>query len=711
MQSLDATRDDVACYTQSRAAGVNPALLVDEAQKAARATGRGHKFADGLAVLALKEEAHKLLQAGDFRGAIGKYLEALSSIAGKSVVLPTPTVFEQVWLRMDPEFTGVRQVDHTRAEQSTNMDYEKYVDAIALASNIAHCYMKLGLRTEAIDWLQEVYAIMECNRAASMPDPQPTWKLVHLIYIEHWTIRFKMWLRQCTLFMELGNSAVAACCAEQAMLESRQLPAKAIAEFPRFIALRDEFDPWDYFKHRHPEPNFSSHEVKYPDLQVLGVWERQQYAQGSERPAGRMWPSTWIWRGSIYVAGGVTDKGNKSDVEFSDMWNLNLTTKMWRKLPDIPALSHLCGKTSGPMRVWHDKAYHFTGKRKVAVFDLIAEKWDVVSTSMSDGKPWPYHNSNDVSNFTTATMDGVLYVFGGLDGNEVLGNNIFMALDLNTLRWTHLSGTSAHRPKNFEPNLRTNAALWAVPSERKLFLLYGNAERPAAYLKRSPHGSSMDWAYSDFWSFAVDSHTWTRERLRGNFASPRAEMADVYSPALGRAVVYGGYHGSLITFDSNSSRNLLGAETMFHYSYFGDTLLFDPETRKWQLVLVKGFPSYRAASTLMCDPDDGKIYLFGGYTNSEFCPSKSLKTRTYSDLWQLKINMPDGHWNPKDLERDIRAERAGPGCVASRAASAESAGRNAVEPAVESTTSAPRTVKRMDGRNTRKHTDVRRGAR
>ena len=26
--------------------------------------------------------------------------------------------------------------------------------------------------------------------------------------------------------------------------------------------------------------------------------------------------------------------------------------------------------------------------------------------------------------------------------------------------------------------------------------------------------------------------------------------------------------------------------------------------------------------------------------------------RMYNDLWQLKIDMPGGNWDPKDLERD-----------------------------------------------------------
>jgi len=42
------------------------------------------------------------------------------------------------------------------------------------------------------------------------------------------------------------------------------------------------------------------------------------------------------------------------------------------------------------------------------------------------------------------------------------------------------------------------------------------------------------------------------------------------------------------------------------------------------------------------------------------CPSRQNETRVHSDLWQLKIDMPGGHWDPKDLERDIRLERIGP---------------------------------------------------
>ncbi|KZW04455.1 hypothetical protein EXIGLDRAFT_664026 [Exidia glandulosa HHB12029] len=311
------------------------------------------------------------------------------------------------------------------------------------------------------------------------------------------------------------------------------------------------------------------------------------------------------------------------------------------------------------MQVWKEKAYYFYGTLKIAVLDLLREQWSIVLTSLPRGIPWPYHTSSAFHGATTAILDGVLYVFGGRDGNVVLGHNIFLALDIEALRWRHISGTSDHKPQNYEPNLRAFASMWAVPETRKVYLLYGTGLRAQAYVSRLPGGSETDHTYKDFWSFHVDDNKWERERMRGNFPSPRAEFAHTWSPALGRAIVYGGYHSSLYTKD-DQALEALGPGVHFRYSYFGDTLLYDPKTRLWQMVLVKGFPSYRAASSLVCDPDDGKVYLFGGYSNAEFSPSRRNIVRPYNDLWQLKIDMPGGSWDPEDLERDIQQERLGP---------------------------------------------------
>lgn len=249
-----------------------------------------------------------------------------------------------------------------------------------------------------------------------------------------------------------------------------------------------------------------------------------------------------------------------------------------------------------------------------------------------------------------------------------------MALNLTTNSWEHLSGTIEGVPTVTEPNLRILPCMWAAPNERKIYIMYGSANRTLAAVHHASGGADIDYPYDDFWSYDVDSKKWERERLRGNFPSPRTEATSSQCDSVGGALVYGGYHGCMRTMETKWALQ----ERHYSFSYFGDTFLFDSKTRNWKHVLVKGFPSYRAMSTVVCDPETGKIYLFGGmsvfyypitalyahfspgYTNSDFVPSNALNLRVYYDVWQLKINTEGGHWNEDDLKRDLRSEKMGP---------------------------------------------------
>ncbi|KAF9065818.1 hypothetical protein BDP27DRAFT_1384447 [Rhodocollybia butyracea] len=275
------------------------------------------------------------------------------------------------------------------------------------------------------------------------------------------------------------------------------------------------------------------------------------------------------------------------------------------------------------MRVWNDKVYLFVGTRTLHVFDLVSEEWSLLATTLQSGVSWPYSAESPLEAFNTAILDGKLYVFGGDDGKNPLGHNIFVVLDLSTNRWEHISGTSTHRPQSFEPNLRSLSSMWAAPRQRKIYILYGSANRTKARHRSAPGGGEDDYTYDDFWSYHVDDKKWERE-----------------------PVVYGGYHGSLPTLETTPGHQ----KQSYTFSFFGDTFH----------VLVRGFPSYRAMSTFANDPDTGKIYLSGGYSNSDFVPAKNVATRVYHDVWTLKLDLPGGHWNPQDLTRDLRAEKMGP---------------------------------------------------
>ncbi|KZW03705.1 hypothetical protein EXIGLDRAFT_634947 [Exidia glandulosa HHB12029] len=611
-----------------------------------------------LRAMALKEDASALFARGDHPGAIAGYEKAMRTILGDdSISFPTQKFYFEPYL-------SVGERGPSSYETPPRFAPTHFLELLALASNILQSHIHLNQFVEAIDWLHEFRQILACVRLTTLPGPQPSWKDWCLPYSEYYLLRFKTWLRGIQVFNSLGNTAAAACFAQLCMVDYGTVDHDTLASFPRLHAVYKEMRPDQWFQHRHPEPNIFERHVAHPDLQVLGVWDRIQYAPG-DKPPGRLDASTWIWRGTLYVAAGTTNRENPGPVGLQDMWALNLQTRKWRRLPDVPVTS--LGRKrdepniSGQMRVRDSRVYCFLGKPTIAVFDLVTEEWSIIGTSMQPGVRWPYHSNGDrLEAFATAILDHNLYVFGGDDAKTFLGTNIFMALDLNTMRWSHISGTTGLVTPLYGIELRTNPAMWAVPSERRLFVMYGAAKRSNAYMGSMEGGASTDFAYTDIWSFHVDNGQWTREKLRGNHPSWRTEMACTWSPALERAIVYGGYNSSAVTLDDSRDYGASDLPSMFRYSYFGDTLLFDPTTRIWKHVLVKGFPSYRALSSLVCDPDDGKVYIFGGYTNCEYVPANRGIIRVYSDLWQLKIDMPGGNWNPKDLERDIRSERNGP---------------------------------------------------
>lgn len=182
-----------------------------------------------------------------------------------------------------------------------------------------------------------------------------------------------------------------------------------------------------------------------------------------------------------------------------------------------------------PMIVWNDHAWLFTGDRNVWKFSLVIEKWQHMPCRFN-GRNWPYHSSF-VQGHGVAVPDGVMYVFGDTDRKTLLGTNIFVSLNLRSLEWKHLSGVSDCVTQTFFPNLRRFTALWAVPQQKRLYLLQGAASRSVAKMSAMQHGSTngAGCTHDDLWLYDVveNSKSWSRDRLRGNYSCPRSEMDSV----------------------------------------------------------------------------------------------------------------------------------------------------------------------------------------
>jgi hypothetical protein len=77
---------------------------------------------------------------------------------------------------------------------------------------------------------------------------------------------------------------------------------------------------------------------------------------------------------------------------------------------------------------------------------------------------------------------------------------------------------------------------------------------------------------------------------------------------------------------------------------------------KWKQVLIRGFPTYRAQSQLLSDPATGKTYFFGGYVNTDWVPfGKARSSRTFGDLWQLRLYFPGCDFADVDVDSEYEA--------------------------------------------------------
>ncbi|KAJ7706486.1 hypothetical protein B0H16DRAFT_1668163 [Mycena metata] len=239
-----------------------------------------------------------------------------------------------------------------------------------------------------------------------------------------------------------------------------------------------------------------------------------------------------------------------------------------------------------------------------------------------------------------------------------------MELHIPTRRWRRLSGSVVPRPSKTGPGPRAECHSWVGKGRDRIFFMYGQADRQGAMTFEQEHASLYSHAYGDLWNWDIKGEKWFRERLRGNMPSPRAESSCVYNEILDKVIVFGGYSPTWL-------EDLQDAVT---YTYYADTFIGDmnstpssqPSKRPpvtWKHVLTRGFPTYRANPTLVTDARTGKIFLFGGYKNTVYVPSKNAagsSSRSFTDLWQLRLDLPGGFFEGVDVDEEARTAKAGP---------------------------------------------------
>ncbi|KAJ7036339.1 hypothetical protein C8F04DRAFT_1220966 [Mycena alexandri] len=541
-------------------------------------------------------------RTGDFGAAKAKYLQIVTKVVGSACTIPM----------VSNEVSG-----GIICELYLEMDLFTRVNLMGCCVGIAKCLRREKKLALALAWCDEVNALYRSGIPKALPQPvYDEFIAYHPVQRLNFAADWLDWLPQLPEFAlykatalclapeilaELGNSGTATTRRWNAHKTSKNLPMTH--QTAALFAM---------LQGRHPDPQAPlGNGGCVAGLHIKGSWARLSIGKLGGVIDGHEAFACFIWNSHLYVAGGRTTVDGPFH---QDMWALDLNAlDAWRELPPYPV--HLSGSRrfiDWTMLVHNDAALLFTGHSTIDVFDLVTERWTSFQTTYTPTPAdreagivdmWPYPRKQ--------SRDGTVII---------TGNKLYSAQN----------------------------------DGARIYLLFGHFGREAANHHNELHGAGEAFGHEDFWSWGVKEESWRRERM-----GERATQACV--------VVFGGYHPTLPTHVVTA-----GNEVQFNYSYFADTFIYDMTptadaadpprlSRKWQQVRTAGFPTYRCQAQLAVDSATGKTYMFGGWTNNQYIPTRTkLMSRSFGYLCELRVNLPRGHFEEADVEEEARVAKAGP---------------------------------------------------
>ena len=145
------------------------------------------------------------------------------------------------------------------------------------------------------------------------------------------------------------------------------------------------------------------------------------------------------------------------------------------------------------------------------------------------------------------------------------------------------------------------------PSARRGHAMAYDSKLEKIILFGGEHGRNL---FYDTWVYDLGTYTWTEIYTPEMFPDPRVDHAMVYSPAAEKVLLFGGV---------NEWGEVLN-----------DMWVFDPNTNTWDYKDYNSFPTHipaRCGHSLVYDPFEEGIYLFGGY---------DYFNTYYQDCWFLE---------------------------------------------------------------------------
>jgi N-acetylneuraminic acid mutarotase len=203
---------------------------------------------------------------------------------------------------------------------------------------------------------------------------------------------------------------------------------------------------------------------------------------------------------------------------------------------------------------------------------------------------------------------GQVILFGGWDGWVDLADT--WAYDRAANTWTDLS------PGGAVPAARSGHSMAYDPETQRVILFGGTQD--------SDEGD--DVYFDDTWAYDPAANTWTELHPAGDVPAARSFHSMVYEPNTGTVILFGGVQGDVAAGGT----------------YFDDTWAYDPVDNAWtELETRRAAPSARMSQSMVCNPDTGRVILFGGSANGVIL----------TDTWAYDL---DAHsWNELDPQGEV----------------------------------------------------------
>jgi N-acetylneuraminic acid mutarotase len=310
-----------------------------------------------------------------------------------------------------------------------------------------------------------------------------------------------------------------------------------------------------------------------------GLFIESKFPAGDGVPDPRLWCSSVVFKGKLYVYGGHTTQGVLSNLISNvrhDFFAYDTVTRKWTQIEHS-----MNGKTEHKCVVYDDHLWFVGGYNgydytsDIHKFNPVTGESSVVETT---GEVFSRRSA-----LTALVYKNRLYTFGGWNGFSRTWYNDLHVFNFDTRVWRAIT------PCGKQPVKRTSHA--SVIYNGKMYV-FG--------------GFSGEEYLNDLHEFDLETETWTEisHLCRGDIPQPRSRFcAAVHGNCM---YILGGW-------------NKVG--------YFNDFYQYNFETRVWTNISNSNF-SIPCISQYSLAADREFLYIFGGFcANEKACINKLFKYR------------------------------------------------------------------------------------